>query len=420
MKNRYILVLFLSFFVSTIAVGQETKLPKRILEDSTYQAMLREESKRRLENQQKWRAMMDSLNSDSLTILDGQRLKLTELPDLTRFVRLKTIRLQSNELEIIPMELLKADSLTHLHLDQNKLTHIKFPRNPSVKVLTMNQNKITKIPRSIRKLKNLKVLDLESNNIQNIPRFLVHMDSLEELNLNFNELQLSKKSFRRLKKIKKLSLGGNKLQSLPENVSDLKRVTHLNLGRNQLSCLPASLVKLRNLEQIVCYKNNFNTFPDVLTKMPSLVEIDLYYNNIETLPTELGQLKSLKRLFLSYNKIQSLPDSLGALTALRYLYVHNNRLTVFPHWVASHPQLQRVGFGKNRIINLPDLNGMKSLTDLDVQANLIDRFPWELLDKEGMELLILKDNDFKLTNEEMEELKSREAKLDAKGFRIVY
>ena len=47
---------------------------------------------------------------------------------------------------------------------------------------------------------------------------------------------------------------------------------------------------------------------------------------------------------------------------------------------------------------------MPSLKEFDCEHNLLERFPWELVEKPDMELLILRDNDFNLSHEEKKRL----------------
>jgi hypothetical protein len=63
---------------------------------------------------------------------------------------------------------------------------------------------------------------------------------------------------------------------------------------------------------------------------------------------------------------------------------------------------------------------MPALTDLEVQNNFIDRFPWELLEKVSIHLLILKDNAFNLSSMDREKLKTITESLKKKGTVIVF
>ena len=108
----------------------------------------------------------------------------------------------------------------------------------------------------------------------------------------------------------------------------------------------------------------------------------------------------LQQLFLSFNKIEKIPDTLRNLKQLKYLYVHHNELHFLPKWIMEMDSIERLGVGFNHLIDLPDLSKMKSLKDFDCEHNLLERFPWELLEKPDMELINARNNDFILSDED--------------------
>jgi Leucine-rich repeat (LRR) protein len=66
--------------------------------------------------------------------------------------------------------------------------------------------------------------------------------------------------------------------------------------------------------------------------------------------------------------------------------------------------LERLGVGYNKLIAIPDMSEMPALMDLNCEGNLLEDFPWELVVKPGMQMLILRDNLFELTEEEEDSL----------------
>jgi len=422
MKNRQLLLVFSCFMGFVLSAGaQESEAAKafRAKNDSLINAWRQEYEEQARLRRTAFLEMIDTIASDSLMVLSARNMELQTLSDLSRFKRLKQIHLEGHALEKLPKSTFRADSLTHIVAERSMLKKIRFPANKSVRVLSLQLNQLKRVPRSIRKLKNLQSLNLENNNIKRIPRFIKRMDSLKDINLNHNNIRLNKRAARRLAHIGAVSLGGNKIQSLPENMGKMQGLKSLNLGKNQLHELPPSFAELKGLEQLIFYENKFSTFPAEVLELKKLKHIDFYYNQLTSLPEELGELSELEQLFMSFNQLTSLPNSLQKLENLTYLYVHNNQLVVIPNWIGQHQKLQRLGFSHNRLINLPDLSAMPALTDLDVQDNLIERFPRELIEKEGMHLLILKNNDFKLEKAEMETLKTTIEHLKKNGFVIV-
>lgn len=422
MKNKQLLLVFGCFMGFVVSAGaQESEAAKvfRARNDSLMRAWTQEYEEQARLRRTVFLEMIDTIASDSLTVLNARNMELQTLPDLSRFKRLKQIRLEGHALSKLPKSTFRADSLTHIIVDRSELEKICLPVSRTVKVLSLQQNQLKRIPRSIRKLKNLRSLNLENNNIRRIPRFLKRMDSLKDINLNYNNIRLNKRAVRRLAHIEAVSLGGNKIDELPVNTGKMQGLKTLNLGKNQLHELPPSFARLKGLEQLIFYENNFSEFPAEVLELPHLKHIDFYYNELTNLPEALGELSGLEQLFLSFNQIQVLPNSLQKLENLTYLYVHNNQLSVLPNWIGQHQKLQRLGFSNNKIINLPDFSAMPALTDLDLQENLIEKFPWKLLEKEGMQLLLLKNNEFILGKDEKEMLTKTIDQLKKRGFVVI-
>lgn len=76
-----------------------------------------------------------------------------------------------------------------------------------------------------------------------------------------------------------------------------------------------------------------------------------------------------------------------------------------PQWIAEMDSIERLGVGYNKLIAIPDMSEMPSLMDLNCEGNLLEEFPWKLVVKPGMQMLILRDNLFELTEEETDILR---------------
>ena len=291
------------------------------------------------------------------------------------------------------------DSVTRFEVISAQVHHLDIPNDNKIEVLSLTNSGLDRIPSSVKRCKHLKRLNLEGNHIKHIPRWLTSLDSLEEINLNFNKLNLKKRDIRRLSKVEDVLLAGNGLKKLPDNVGVL-RCESLNLSKNQLSTLPKSFAKLKQAKYLIFYDNKFESIPEELAGFKDLRHLDFYKNNISEIPDFVGDMDNLHQLFLSFNQIEEIPDTLRNLKRLKYFYIHHNELHFIPEWITEMDSIERFGVGFNHLLELPDLSKMKALYEFDAEHNLLEHFPWELLEKPDMEMIILRDNDFNLSDEE--------------------
>jgi Leucine-rich repeat (LRR) protein len=166
--------------------------------------------------------------------------------------------------------------------------------------------------------------------------------------------------------------------------------------------LPATFANLDSLTSVIFYKNQFSEIPPEIFKLYQLEELDFYYNQIHEIPDEIGDLTKLEQLFVSYNTISKLPESMARLLHLKYFYIHHNELVIVPDWLLKLSSLERLDLSYNKIMVLPDLSQIETLTEVDLQDNQLESFPWELFEKENMKILLIKNNPLILDEDERE------------------
>lgn len=291
------------------------------------------------------------------------------------------------------------DSVTVFNIVNAEIQYLDIPKDNNIEVLSLTNCGLDRIPSSIKRCKHLQRLNLEGNQIKHIPRWLTSLDSLEEINLNFNKLNLKRRDIRHLSKVEDVLLAGNGIKKLPDNVGCL-RCESLNLSKNQISTLPKSFAKMKQARYLIFYDNAFETIPVELAGFKDLKHLDFYKNNIKEIPDFIGDMDNLQQLFLSFNKIEEIPDTLRNLKRLKYFYIHHNELHFLPDWITEMDSIERFGVGFNHLLDLPDVSKMKALKDFDCEHNLLERFPWELLEKPDMEMINARNNAFMLTDEE--------------------
>ena len=303
------------------------------------------------------------------------------------------------------------DSVTVFEVVRAEVYDLDIPKDNKIEVLSLTNCGLDRIPSSIKHCKHLQRLNLEGNRIKHIPRWLSSLDSLEEINLNFNKLNLKRRDIRRLSKVEDVLLAGNGIKKLPDNIGVL-RCESLNLSKNQLSTLPKSFAEMKQARYLIFYENKFEAIPEVLASFNDLKHLDFYKNKITEIPDFIGDMANLQQLFLSFNKIEEIPDTLRNLKRLKYFYIHHNELHFIPEWITEMDSIERFGVGFNHLLDLPDLSKMKALYEFDAEHNLLERFPWELVEKPEMGTLILRDNDFILTDQEIMRLEKKKKQIN--------
>lgn len=95
-------------------------------------------------------------------------------------VNLKEINLDSNNLDSVPLELFRINTLERINLSNNNLTSlpndIKYLTN--LKMLNLSNNKLNKLPDGLVSLESLHDLNIRNNNIIELPskfHYLTHM-----------------------------------------------------------------------------------------------------------------------------------------------------------------------------------------------------------------------------------------------------
>ena len=340
-------------------------------------------------------------NSDPnlVTMINFDFTFVDSCPDFTKYNKVWLVEFSGIKTETIDKSLFLSDSLKTVTLNKCSFRNIDFPEDNHIERLNLTNCNLTRIPSSIRRCKHLKDLNLEGNHIRHLPRWITELDSLEEICLNFNQLKLNKSDIKRLSKAKKILFGGNNIEKLPKNIG-LLHCENMNLAKNKLRSLPKSFANLNQAKVLIFYENEFEDIPEVLANFKNLKHLDFYKNNIKEIPDFVGNMENMQQLFLSFNQIEEIPDTLRNLKRLKYFYIHHNELHFLPEWITEMDSIERFGVGYNHLLELPDLSNMKSLKDFECEHNLLERFPWELVEKPDMEMIILRDNDFNLSDEE--------------------
>ncbi|KAJ3426377.1 leucine-rich repeat-containing protein [Anaeramoeba flamelloides] len=204
-----------------------------------------------------------------LTNLEGliiQKCQIKNFPSIVqKLPNLKKLDVSGNNFEIVDEQFETVQHLTELTLRQCQLTNEKLKRITShftAQVLNINNNAITKLPKSLGNSKNLKVFYADNNSISFIPK------SFSPENLN------------------KLFLKNNLLKKFPLGILNCKFLQVINFESNTIIKIPKQINELTNLQKLLIRHNLIMSIPLQLFSLSELAFIDIRDNLITKLPIQ--------------------------------------------------------------------------------------------------------------------------------------
>jgi Leucine-rich repeat (LRR) protein len=145
---------------------------------------------------------VNGLNSESISLIHLNLIgQLTYSPDLTRFINLRNLYIEHNDLQFLHVSIGNLINLENLCLCYNKL---KF------------------LPESIGNLQKLKCIQLKQNRLEFLPESIGNLKNLEEFVVDNNCLITLPSSFGNMSNLRRLCVRRNNLLSLPLSFGNLK------------------------------------------------------------------------------------------------------------------------------------------------------------------------------------------------------
>ena len=163
---------------------------------------------------------------NTLEILDLSGNNLSELPeDLYRFTKLKIAFFSQNKFTVFPKQLAKCPSLTMIGFKSNQIVEIPEDALPlHIQWLTLTDNRIEKLPKSIGKCTYLQKCMLAGNRLQELPEELAQCKNLELLRISANQLTKIPTWLIQMPKLSWLAFSGNPATYIPKNEVQLPSI----------------------------------------------------------------------------------------------------------------------------------------------------------------------------------------------------
>eukprot|EP01127_Copromyxa_protea_P012244 TRINITY_DN3172_c0_g1_i15.p1 TRINITY_DN3172_c0_g1~~TRINITY_DN3172_c0_g1_i15.p1 ORF type:complete len:1850 (+),score=271.92 TRINITY_DN3172_c0_g1_i15:16-5565(+) len=249
-------------------------------------------------------ALMTNLKSLSLryNFLGKETRAMNKLP-----ASIKSLDLESNELEDISSIILSC---------------------PSITSLTISSNKLSRLPACFAVWKDLTVLKLRGNQLKCLPSRALPV-SLRYLDVGENPISYIAPSIRHLTNLHSFVLDNTEMKQLPREITNLVSLTFLDVSHNDFKSFPERFQSLTKLQHLAISNNKFTSL-DTLMNIPSLAVINARANRITSLSRFVGNLVNLRTLDLANNKLNFVSMAICTLELLQKLDLSCNLLTFLP------------------------------------------------------------------------------------------
>lgn len=148
----------------------------------------------------------------------------------------------------------------------------------TLEILDLSDNKFSKIPESISKLKQLKIVFFANNEFTEFPSQLAKCPSLSMIGFKANKIEfVPENAFPPL--LRWLILTDNKISHLPKSIGDVHLLQKFAIAGNNLSELPNEMANCMNLELLRISANKLKSIPDWLFTLPKLSWVAFGGNN---------------------------------------------------------------------------------------------------------------------------------------------
>ncbi|KAK7238634.1 hypothetical protein SO694_00020310 [Aureococcus anophagefferens] len=343
------------------------------------------------------------------------------LDTLGRLRSLKELKLDRNQIRVLPPSLRELSNLEMMRVRDNYLRSLPDDLGSLSRLtrLDCTTNELSELPASTAKLANLEFLSLQSNRFERLPPLVGRLHGLRRLMLGNNSLTTLPYEVGFLTTLLELQVFNNPLIDPPyETISDLPmmmwscRQKYWALVNGPLPVVEARRIGVADevLEPEPAYQRRIADAvrdtqesrklelqlqgvqeipgavrirgkkgePDVWMHpaLESLEVLKLNMNHFKDKPLITPSLGNLRTLWLRACEIKELDDDIDHLQRLKELDLEDNRLTGLPRTFNRLRRLEVLNLAKNRLYVLPEKIGtLTALEKLDLAMNRLEYLP---------------------------------------------
>ncbi|EGT53664.1 hypothetical protein CAEBREN_00382 [Caenorhabditis brenneri] len=325
----------------------------------------------------------------NLEVLNVSQNRMTDLPDLSKCVALKTVDATENQFTVFPVGICKCPNIEACIFTENRIE--RFPDEihslRAVSVI-LNKNRLLSLNTvNLLRCERLRSLNVDDNqlNRDEIEKFIVKAPREIRVSYDGNVSQLHTADLQEMGNdhSKQKSLGdsarkiigksGPSTSTVNKHLEMASKSRVLQLKGTGLKKVPDEIEQLaevlRNLE---LSENKIRDIPSFIGNFAQLKQLHLSNNCLEFLPDEIGSMKKLEILNLAGNKLQVLPETIVGCTDLRTLDISSNAFVEFPVALIACIQLDFLNLNGNQIEKLPDEVADLKVIELSLNQNRLN------------------------------------------------
>ena len=201
------------------------------------------------------RVLLTATDDTNLCLGGHKKLSTFSLPS-TMLNNFRTIDLQHNCLDCVPLALFQCPALEVLNISNNQLTELP------VTVTDISSSNVFALSSVLGtwKCRKLRILDISCNSLEILPAVIWKLPELEQLHVQRNSLTSIETVIEVCARLEVIDVSHNDLQNAPECVFRAKTV---NVSHNQLKCLPTCIWYIEYLSTLRASNNQIAeiTFP---------------------------------------------------------------------------------------------------------------------------------------------------------------
>ncbi len=291
------------------------------------------------------------------------------------------------KLTAIPDSVFKFKNLKYLNLGNNEITKIshKIGQLSNLEELILKDNSLSDhsiitLPDELGTLSKLRVLDLSSNLLGNLSSCIYELNSLEVLDVSRTNVQFDNRIYE-LEQLQVLRISELFVPIiLPLELTYINSFHHLDCHGSRIENLNQILPFLANLEYLNISNSGFAEFPLELIQMSQLDTLIFSSgpggtNNMGKISWDIAKMNDLKVLVCSGVGLSELPKSLFKLPKLEYLDLSYNSIKFLPKQCYRNCTLRYLDLSGNPLNELPTQFSKAHISTLKlggISCNVLD------------------------------------------------